>query len=108
LGGEPFYETKYNWFNDFYTQLKWIKKGKRLANVPENLLSYRVSGSSTTQTNIKNKVMEYFKIKKEVAQYKPTRPTLYHRVLIFVQYVGITCLPEKWILRFHPIFKKTI
>ncbi len=108
LGGEPFYETKYNWFNDFYSQLKWIKKGKRLANVPEILLLYRVSGSSTTQTNIKNKVMEYFKIRNEVAQYGPARPSLYHRVLILMQYIGITYLPEKLILRFHPIFKKTI
>lgn len=108
LNNEPFYETKYNWYNDFYTQLKLIKQGKRLANVPEVLLSYRVSGQSSTQTGIKKKVREYFQIRSEVAQFAPTRPSLVHRAIVLAQYMAITYLPEKWVLRFHPIFKKTI
>ena len=105
---EPFYETKYNWYNDFYTQLKLIKNGRRMANVPEILLSYRVSGGSTTQHNIKKKVREYFKIRNEVAAYKPSKPSLKHRLIVLAQYIAITYLPEKLVLRFHPIFKKTI
>lgn len=105
---EPFYETKYNWYNDYYTQLKLIMKGKRLANVPEILLSYRVSGASTTQTNIKKKVVENFKIRDEIAQFEPTYPSFKHRLYVLAQYIAISYLPEKLVLRFHPIFKKTI
>ncbi|MFD2572373.1 glycosyltransferase family 2 protein [Spirosoma soli] len=105
---KPFYETKYTWYNDYYTQLKLIKEGKKLANVPEVLLSYRVSGDSSTQTGIKKKVNEYFQIRKEVAQYGPTRPSLMQRLVVLAQFIGITYLPEKLVLRFHPIFKKTV
>ena len=105
---EPFYETKYNWYNDFYTQLKLIKQGKKLANIPEILLSYRVSGVSSTQSGIKKKAREYFHIRNEIAQFQLTRPSLAHRILVLAQYAAITYLPEKWVLRFHPIFKKTI
>ena len=107
-GSAPFYETKYTWYNDYYTQLKLIRQGKKLANVPEILLSYRVSGNSSTQTGIKKKVHEYFRIRQEVARYTPTRPSLVHRLIVLAQYVAITYLPEKWVLRYHPIFKKTI
>jgi glycosyltransferase involved in cell wall biosynthesis len=104
----PFYEAKYEWYNDYYTQLKLIKLGKRLANVPHFLLSYRVSGSATTQSNIKNKALEYFDIRKEIAGYSACKPSLTDRAKVFAQYVAIKYLPEKIVLRFHPIFKKTI
>lgn len=105
---DGFYETKYNYYNDYYTQFKWIRKGKKLANVPEILLSYRLSGSSTTQSSIKKKVMEYFDIRNEIAQFRPSKPSLKHRMMVFAQYIAIKYLPEKIVLRFHPIFKKTI
>ncbi len=107
-GNQPFYETKYTWYNDYYTQLRLIRQGKKLANVSQVLLSYRISGNSSTQTGIKKKIHEYFQIRQEVAQYKPTRPSVVHRLIVFAQYVAITYLPEKWVLRYHPIFKKTI
>lgn len=103
-----FYETKYNWYNDYYTLFKLIKEGKVLANIPEILLSYRVSGKSTTQKSIKKKVQEYFQIKKEIAKFPPTRPKLTHRLSILSQFLVVTYLPENLVLRFHPIFRKTI
>ena len=104
----PFYETKYTWYNDYYTQLKLIKQGKKLANVPEILLSYRVSGQSSTQSGIKKKVLEYFEIRREIAQYPATKPSLSARLIVLAQYLAVYFLPEKWLLRFHPVFKKTI
>ena len=104
----PFYEMKYTWYNDYYTQLKLIKQGRKLANVPEILLSYRVSGQSSTQSGIKKKVLEYFQIRDEIARYPATKPTFRGRLIVSAQYLAVLCLPEKWLLRFHPVFRKTI
>ncbi|RAJ98157.1 glycosyltransferase involved in cell wall biosynthesis [Larkinella arboricola] len=104
----PFYETKYTWYNDYYTQLKLIKQGRKLANVPEILLSYRVSGQSSTQSGIKKKVLEYFQIRDEIARYPATRPDLRSRMIVQAQQLAVAGLPEKWLLRFHPVFRKTI
>ncbi|MEP7197123.1 MAG: glycosyltransferase family 2 protein [Saprospiraceae bacterium] len=103
-----FYETKYQWYNDYYTLFHLIKKGKVLANIPEILLTYRISGNSTTQANIKKKVMEYFKIRDEIATYSPCRPSWIQRFYVFAQYLAIAYLPEKLVLSFHPIFKKAL
>jgi hypothetical protein len=103
-----FYETKYEYYNDYYTQFQLIKNGKKLTNIPEILLTYRVSGISTTQSNIKKKVLEYFKIRDEIANYPPCKPSPLQRFLVYLQYLAISYLPEKLVLRFHPIFRKTI
>lgn len=104
----PFYETKYTWYNDYYTQLKLIKQGRKLANVPETLLSYRVSGQSSTQTGIKKKVLEYFQIRAEIAHFPATRPDFRSRMIVLAQQLAVACLPEKWLLRVHPVFRKTL
>jgi glycosyltransferase involved in cell wall biosynthesis len=107
-GNSDFYATKYNWYNDYYTQFKLIREGKKLANVPEILLSYRVSGNSSTQTGIRKKVLEYFDIRREIAEYGPCKPGLISRLKVLAQYLAIRFLPERLVLRFHPVFKKTL
>lgn len=105
-GVKPFYETKYVNYNDYYTQFKLIKQGKKLANIPEILMTYRVSGESTTQNNAAQKLKEYFKVRREISNYPLTKATFIQKLKILIQTIAIYYLPSKLVLSLHPVFKK--
>lgn len=90
-----FYKIRFPIFNDYYTYACLISKGKKLCNLPDKLIKYRVSRSSATFSKVKYKFLINMDIKKALVQDFGYRPTLTDRIIVFFQYAFIMVFPEK-------------
>lgn len=96
-GGRDFYDLRFRHFNDYHTFFELMKQGKRVANIPDFLIHYRVHGKNTVYTNLKEKFEENYKIKQSFLDEK-YRPKMVYRLIVEIQRLIIWLLPENWLI----------
>lgn len=109
IGGKPFfYQTTYKDNRDYYTFFRLLCDGYKFANLPENLLYYRIHGNNYTFSNPKYKFYNTLHIRFEMVRlhgYKPTLSAVFSNV---TQTVIISMLPEKVLTGLYMLLKGII
>ncbi len=92
---KDFYKIKYPGFNDYYTWIHYLSRGKKMHTLKDVLVKYRTSDSNSTRKNIKNTFVLSLRIKSDAVKSKMLRPNFNDRFIIFWQKVFVSLLPNK-------------
>lgn len=100
--GKDFFtlEKDFPGMNDYYTYFLLLNKNKEFYNIPETLLNYRIHTKNVTFTNLRLKFKQNILIKKRMLNYG-YRPNVWHRVVVYLQYLLTILIPEKWLFKIY-------
>lgn len=95
-----FYQFKFSALNDYYTFYLLLTAGKRMHNIQKPLLCYRLHQSTLLATIKKNWSIN-LKIKSVIAKNPLFKPTIPHRISIFLLSLLIYLTPQKVLSVLH-------
>lgn len=101
---DKLYENKHEPNDDYYTLFKLLNCGK-FANLPQKLFYYRVHGENKSLQNPKSKFQNSLRIRKAAISALGYKPTVYGKILMFVQTLVISLLPEKFIVPLYMLVR---
>lgn len=109
IGGKPFfYQTIYKDNRDYYTFFRLLCDGYKFANLPENLLYYRIHGNNYTFVNPKYKFYNTLHIRFEMLRlhgYKPSLSAVFSNI---TQALIVSVLPEQVLTNLYMLLKGII
>jgi len=94
-----FYALRFPALNDYYSFFLLMKAGHRVANLPEYLVQYRIHDANTVFTNLPHKWAVNMAIKQSFVREFGYKAPLHHRLLLQLITLGITVLPERFLIR---------
>lgn len=95
---DNFYRTDFKYFNDYSTWYRCLLSGKKMVNLPDYLLKYRVHDNNTTYTNVKPKYEENYKIKQHYLRVGNFNVRWTYRIIIYIQLMAVRLLSERLIV----------
>lgn len=98
------YENKYGINDDYYTFFRLLQYGQ-FHNLKEPLLKYRLHRNNTSLQNPKSKFINSLKIRFEAVKKFSYRPHPFSFLLMLLQVIIITILPEKYIIPLYLFIK---
>ncbi len=101
------YKTKYSANNDYYTFFSLICEGKKVLNLKEKLLSYRMHGKNDTFVNVKKKFTNTLNIRLEIMQTYGYMPSFLQIMTTILQTIVLFTLPESITIQLY-LFAKGI
>lgn len=99
------YKTKYSANNDYYTFFSLICQGKKITNLKEKLLSYRMHGKNDTFVNVKKKFMNTLNIRIEMVRYFGYKPSSLQIATTLLQAIILLTLPERLTIQLYLLAK---
>lgn len=109
IGRKKFsYTLVYSANNDYLTFFTLLCRGYTFANLRSKLVRYRIHGKNDTFTNIKEKFMNTYYIRKTMVEKYGYKPTMKARTLHLVQFALLHVLPEILISRIYLLSKGII
>jgi len=89
------YLTDYHANNDYLTFFTLLMQGKKMANLSESLLQYRVHGDNDSLAHVKHNFINSLKIRSRAVFVMGYRPSLLSVMKLLAQSVLVFVLPEK-------------
>jgi glycosyltransferase involved in cell wall biosynthesis len=106
--GKPFYQLKFDDSNDYYTFFTFIMQGKKIANVPVEVLQYRIHGENSTVRKMKSKLITTIRVREEMMKVYGYKPSFIQYVSYLVQYAIAMFVPESLLIQMYYITQKNI
>lgn len=103
-----FYQTKFPYFNEYYTFFKLMNQGKIFANLPEPLIYYRIHGANNTFRHIKTKFLSTLSIRKEFVFKLGYEPTVSQLLYTLGQTLFVFLLPDQVITTLYLLSRRVI
>lgn len=106
IDGKPFaYQTIYKDNRDYYTFFRLLCDGYKFANLPENLLYYRIHGNNYTFANAKYKFYNTLHIRFEMVRLHGYKPSFSAVISNITQTIIISLLPENVLTGVYMLLK---
>lgn len=106
--GKDFYEIRFPYFNEYWTFFKHMKEGKRFANLPDYLLSYRIHGRNESFSDIKRKFLTTSSIRKAFITELGYRPGILRLFMVIFQTLFVFCIPTKMLLTTYLLSRRIL
>jgi len=103
-----FYQIKFPYFNEYFNFFKLMNQGKKVANLSDYLIYYRIHGKNNSFSNIKKKFLSTLAIKKEFVFKFGYEPTLSQILYTFAQSFFVFLLPDKVVTFLYLLSRRVI
>lgn len=104
---EDFYKLAFPYFNEYWTFFLLMRDGKKFANLPDYLISYRLHGKNESFLDINKKFITTSAIRKAFIQ-KGFRPKPSHLILATLQSFAVFCMSQKLIFLLYLLSRKIL
>lgn len=95
---QPFYFEKFEDSNDYYTFFTLLMQGKKLANLPDILLKYRIHGLNSTVRRMKQKLITTIHVRQEMMKKYGYKPSIKEYIPYLVQLFVAMIIPNKFLI----------
>ncbi len=106
--GKPFYLEKFEDSNDYYTFFSLLMQGKQIANLPTEVLRYRIHGENCTVRRMKKKLITTIRVRQEMMKQYSYQPTMGQYLSYLVQYGVAMFMPEPMLIQLYYLAQKQI
>jgi hypothetical protein len=103
-----FYHLRFPYYNEYYTFMKFMSEGKRVANLPDRLMYYRIHGDNDSFHGVRRKYLSNIRMRLAFIFECGYRPTLKQLVIFACQSVFVLCMPERIITFAYLVSRKVI
>lgn len=106
--GQPFYLEKFEDSNDYYTFFSLLMQGKKIANLPNEVLKYRIHGSNCTVRRMKKKLITTIRVRQEMMKQYQYQPSIGQYLSYLVQYGVAMFMPEPVLVQLYYLAQKKV